>query len=438
MCGLARIRTSAQEVRVTKLERSWVAYDWANSAYSITVTAAIFPIFFKGFAAHGLENYQSTSILAFGNSTYTLIIALLAPILGTISDFRSYKKRFFSVFLAMGVVGTIALALVAQGHWLPAIIIYVASSIGFAGANIFYDSFLVDVTSRERMDWISASGFAWGYIGSTIPFILGMALIVGYKTFGFGDNIPAVRIAFLITGVWWFVFSGPILRNVKQVHFLERSAHPIRDSFRRMADTLRHIRAFKVVFVFLLAYFFYIDGVDTIITMATAYGTDAGISSTMLLVILLAIQIVAFPFALVYGRLAEKTSARFMLFVGIGVYVVITMLAFFLPALPTRSAKTLMFWVLSMLVATSQGGIQAISRSYFGKIIPPEKSAEFFGFYNIFGKFSAILGPLLLGLGTALFRTSQAGVLSIVVLFIAGGFVLSRVPSSSSVMSADA
>ncbi len=422
---------------MTKVERSWILYDWANSAYSITVTAAIFPIFFKSFAARGLAGYESTSLLAFGNSTYTLIIAVLAPILGTIADYRSYKKRFFSAFFLMGVLATVGLTLVAEGMWLPALLIYVLSAIGFAGANIFYDSFIVDVTPRERMNWVSASGFAWGYIGSTIPFILGLLVVLNYKMLGFATNVPAVRIAFAVTALWWLLFTIPFLRNVKQINYVEKTGHAIRDSFERIFNTLRDIRGFRLVFTFLLAYFFYIDGVDTIITMATAYGTDAGLSASSLLVILLAIQIVAFPFALLYGRLADRTSARFMILVGIGVYIVITIVAFFLPTLPTTGAKTVMFWVLSMLVATSQGGIQSISRSLFGKLIPKEKSAEFFGFYNIFGKFSAIIGPALLGLGATVFKTSRAGVLSIVVLFILGGILLLRMKVDESKMTDD-
>lgn len=414
---------------MTRQERSWILYDWANSAYSVTVTAAVFPIFFKDFLAKGVAGYESTSLLAFGNSTYTLIIALLAPLLGTIADYKNYKKRFFSAFFIMGILATGGLALVAQGMWLAALIVYVLSAIGFAGANIFYDSFIVDVTKRDRMNWVSASGFAWGYIGSTIPFVLGLLLIVGYRQVGFASSVPAVRIAFGLTALWWMLFTIPLLVNVRQLHYVEKSRTPLRDSVLRIVATLRDVRAYRLVFTFLVAYFFYIDGVDTIITMATAYGTDAGLSANSLLIILLVIQLVAFPFALLYGRLADRTSARFMILVGIGVYIVITILAFFLPTLPTIAAKTLMFWVLSMLVATSQGGIQSISRALYGKLIPKEKAAEFFGFYNIFGKFSAIIGPALLGLGSTLFRTSRAGVLSIVLLFIIGGLILLRVDS---------
>lgn len=411
---------------MTKQERSWILYDWANSAYSIAITSAIFPIFFKNVAAKGVDGYTSTAWLAYGNSIYTLVIAVLAPILGTIADYKNYKKRFFFGFFMLGVLATGLLALTREGGWTTALIIYVASALGFAGANIFYDSFLVDVATKERMDWISSSGFAWGYIGSTIPFILGLLLIIGYKMLGFTTNVPAVRIAFLITALWWFLFTIPFMRNVKQNYFIEPSLTLIRDSFKRIIETFRRIRQYKNVFIFLIAYFFYIDGVDTIIKMATAFGTDIGISANMLLIILLTVQFVAFPFAFLYGWLARITSAKKMLFVGIFVYTIITITAFFIPYFESIRTKIIMFWGLSMLVASSQGGIQALSRSFYGKLIPKNESAEFFGFYNIFGKFAAILGPFLMGFVTQITKSSSFGILSIIILFIIGGIVLTR------------
>ncbi len=416
---------------MTRQERSWILYDVANSAYSITITAAVFPIFFKSFASQGAEAFQSTAWLGYGNSLYTLFIALIAPLLGTIADFKNYKIRFFACFVGLGVLATALLSLIGQGEWLKALLIYFASAVGFAGANIFYDSFLVDVTTKERMDFLSTAGFAFGYIGgSTVPFIISIIVITNYRVFGFAAGDQAVKAAFIMTAIWWAAFTIPFLKNVKQRFFVEPSATPVRDSFSRLWQTLKEIRKHKRVFLFLIAYFFYIDGVDTIIKMATAFGTDIGIGSNTLLIILLAVQVVAFPFALLYGRLARITSTRFMLMVGIAVYILITILAFLLPALPSPRSRTLLFWVMSMLVATSQGGIQALSRSMYGKLVPPERSAEFFGFYNIFGKFAAVMGPFLMGSITLATKDSRYGVLSLISLFIVGGLLLSRVPGT--------
>lgn len=413
---------------MTKEERSWVLYDWANSAYSIIITTAIFPIYFKHVAARGMDPFLSTAYWGYANSFYTLVLAVLAPLLGTLADFRAMKKRLFMAFLLLGAGTTATLSLTGEGQVWVALTLYVLSALGFAGANIFYDSFLTDVTTEDRMDWISTSGFGWGYIGSVIPFVLSILLIMNHRLLGLGSSVPAVRLSFLITALWWLGFSIPMLKNVHQKYFLEPVPHPVRSTFVRIWETVRDLRKYRVLALFLLSYFFYIDGVDTIIKMATPIALDVGISENSLLIVLLMIQIVAFPFAILYGKLARLWSAKVMLFIGIGIYVCITLIAFFLPGLPTVGLKTGVFWILAFLVATSQGGIQALSRSYYGKLVPKEKSAEFFGFYNVFGKFAAIMGPALVGFVSTLAQNTAYGILSVNILFLIGGILLIFVP----------
>lgn len=413
--------------KYTKTENSWMLYDWANSAYSIIITTAVFPLFYKSVATDaGVSLNNSTAYLSFTVAIATFILAMIGPILGTIADYRGLKKKFFFAFFMIGSVSTISLAFVPDGTWLPLLIIYTITAIGFHGANIFYDAFLVDVTPEEKMDEVSARGFGLGYIGSTIPFIMSIAIILLAQK----EVIPiemsvASRIAFIITGIWWFVFTIPMLKNVIQIHAIEREPKLLAGSFRRLTNTFKEIKKYRTVFIFLLAYFFYIDGVGTIISMSTAYGTDLGIGATDLLIILLATQLVAAPFAIIYGKLAKRFSVKMMLYVGICVYIVVCIYAFFL-------STTLDFWILAMLVATSQGGIQALSRSYFAQLVPKEKSNEFFGFYNIFGKFASVMGPLLLGITAMLTGSSAYGVFSLVILFIIGGLLLRMVPKPDS------
>ena len=407
---------------LTVPERSWVLYDWANSAYSIAITTAIFPIFYKSITPD--ELYVTT--WGYANSFASLLVACMAPVLGTIADYWLRKKRFFVAFFLVAVVTTCCLSLVSEGRWMLGLALYILSRVGWGGANVFYDAFLTDVTTEERMDWVSASGFGWGYIGSTIPFVAGLALIMSAEKIGLTTG-GATRLSFLITGAWWAVFSFPMIRNVKQQFGIAPSPTPIRDSFSRLGRTVADIRGHRRVFIFLLAYFFYIDGVDTIITMATPIALRIGINSNTLLVILLAIQVVAFPFALLYGRLARTVGAHRMILAGILVYVGVVFLAYLLPSVPDPGMRTALFWVLSMLVATSMGGIQSLSRSMFGKLIPKERAAEFFGFYNIFGKFAAIMGPALVAGMTQLTGQERYGILSILILFVVGGLLLRTV-----------
>jgi len=419
---------------MTREEKSWILYDVANSAFILTISTAVMPIFFKNVASRGVESAISTANWGVANSLASLLLALLAPLLGTLADYQGWKKRFFLGFVFLGVIFTLLLTVPGEGDQFLCLFLYVTAYIGFAGANVFYDAFLVDVTSDSKMDWISASGFAWVYMGSTIPFILGMILIQRPSLAGLDSPLQATRGAFVLTAFWWLIFSLPMIRNVQQRHFIPASQQPLRGSFQRLAATFREIRQYRTAFLFLLAYFFYIDGVDTIIRMATAYGVDIGMTTPQLLTIILVIQILAFPFALLYGKLAGLLGTKPMLYAGLGVYLIIVLIAFYLPELPTASRKTLFYWILAVLIASSQGGIQALSRSFFGRLIPKEKSAEFFGFYNIFGKFAAILGPLLMALASRLTGQSRYGILSLVVLFLLGGLILSRIPMTADTM----
>lgn len=402
-------------------EKSWILYDWANSAYSVVITASILPIFFKSVAkGGGLESNLADAYWGYATSLATLLIALFAPILGTIGDYRLMKGRFFRAFLLVGVIFTGAL--VMANSWPVLLILYGVTLVGFLGANLFYDAFLVDVTSTEEMDRVSTYGYALGYIGgSTIPFLLSIGLIMFGDRFGISP-VLGTKISFLITALWWAVFSLPILKNVRQIYFIEPVPHPVAVSLCRLRDTFRNIRSYKTIFLFLLAYFFYIDGVNTIIHMATVYGDTVGVGSTTLLLALLVTQIVAFPCAILYGRLARAFGNSRMIMTGIIVYIIICFLGY-------RMRTAVDFWLLALLVATSQGGIQALSRSYFAKMIPKEKANEFFGFYDVFGKFAAIMGPALFGLFSQLTGESRYGVLSVMLLFLIGGgifFLVSR------------
>ncbi|MED4018006.1 MFS transporter [Sutcliffiella cohnii] len=419
--------------KFSKQEKSWMMYDWASSAYSIIITTAIFPIYYKTVADNaGVESSLSTAYLGYTIAITTFILAMLGPILGTLADYKGMKKKFFFFFFLLGTGSTVGLLFVPSDNWLILLIVYVLTALGARGAGLFYDAFIVDVTTKERMDNVSSRGFALGYIGSVIPFVISIAIIILSQM----ELIPitvitASRIAFLITAVWWIVFSIPLFKHVKQEHYVEREPRIVISSFKRLAQTFRDIRKYKPIFLFLLAYFFYIDGVDTIISMSTAYGTDVGLNATDLIIALLAVQIVAAPFAILYGVLTKKYGPKNLLYAGILVYTFICIYAMFMDSI-------LDFWILAMLVATSQGGIQALSRSYFAQMVPKEKSNEFFGFYNIFGRFAAVTGPLLVGVITQMTGNSSIGIFSLVILFVIGFIILIFVPDPRNTERVDA
>ena len=402
--------------RFTKAEWSWMFYDWANSAQTMIVAAVILPLIFKGFAkADGLAPSTADAYWGYAASAATIVIAVLAPLLGTLGDFRGYRMRLFTVFAAFGMVATVALGFTHS--WQTILVFYALSNLGFYGANIYCDGFLMDVTTPERMDRVSSTGYGLGYIGgSTIPFILAIGLLQ------FGDKIglstaTAQTIVYCMTALWWAGFTIPFWRNVKQTHWVEPECNTLTQSFTRLGNTFRHVRAHRALFLFLLAYFFYIDGVGTIINMATVYGDTLGLSQMELILALLSTQIIGFPCAIAYGRLAERFGTRKMIGVGIFTYFCICILGYFVNNFPT-------FLLLAILVGTAQGGIQSLSRSYFGKLIPdPKQANEYFGFYDIFGKFASFIGPALFGTVALATGNSRYGVLSVLLLFALGGIL---------------
>lgn len=407
----------------SKEERSWMWYDWGHSAYSVIISTAVFPLFYKAAAEQsGVSAADSTAYLGYTIAISTFILAMLGPILGTIADYQGFKKTFFAGFSLLGVIATALLTFIPNDYWQLLLVCYMFIAIGSAGSNVFYDAFLVDVTDDERMNKVSARGFALGYIGSTIPFLVSIAIILLAQQEVLPLGVTAAsQIAFFITAVWWGVFTLPMLRHVKQKHFMKREPRIVANSFKRLFDTFKEIKRYRALFIFLLAYFFYIDGVGTIITMSSAYGSDLGIETTDLLIILFVTQVVAAPFAMLYGRLADRFGSKTMLYAGIVVYIIVCIYAYFM-----KSAFD--FWVLAMLVATSQGGIQALSRAYFAKMVPKQNANRFFGFYNIFDKFASILGPLLVGVTAQATGNTNMGVFSLVLLFIIGILILMRVP----------
>lgn len=415
-------KADRSEKRFTKAEKSWIMYDWANSIYATNIMAAIFPIYFAMQA-----NETGNKLYGFAVSAAALVVALLAPILGAIGDFSGMKKKLFAGFLVLGLVFTAVMA--AFEDWRLMLVGFILSRIGFSGSCLFYDSFLTDITTPERMDRVSSWGYAMGYIGgSTIPFIISIAVMLLMN-----QSVLSYKISILIVVVWWAVFSIPFLKNVKQQYSVEDAPQALaKEAFRNAWKTFKDILKDKKILFFIIAYFFYIDGVDTIISMATNYGETLGLGAIGMILALLVTQIVAVPFSILFGNLAKKVGAMKMIAIAVCVYFVITILGFFMgfnieqaelsggdidAALKLSST---LFWILATLVGTVQGGIQALSRSYFGQLIPPERSNEYYGFLDIFGKFSCVIGPALYAATYAATGRASLGILSIIVLFFGG------------------
>lgn len=408
-------------MKMTKQEKGWVLYDVANSSYATIMLAVIFPIYFSGVcnAAEGGDYWW-----AIGNSIGTFIVAISAPFIGAFADIRGNKKKFFIFFLLLGLVFSVVAAFV--DIWQMMLFGYILSYIGFAGSCLICDSFLTDVTTTERMDSISSWAYALGYIGgSTIPFLASIALVMFGEKIGV-DSVEAVKYSVLIMVIWWAVFSIPLLKDVNQNYYVERPKEGVfKKTVQSVFKTAQLIVKNKAILIFLIAYFFYIDGVNTVIKMSTAYGNTLGLGSTGMILALMVTQIVAFPCAILFGKLSQKYSSEKMLICAILIYVLICVLGFYMGFgleegfLDISGASTI-FWILATLVGTVQGGIQAISRSFYGKLIPPQNAGEYFGFFDIFGKFAAVLGPLLYAFVKNATGRSSFSILSIVLLFMLG------------------
>ena len=398
------------KTKLTKLEKQWILYDVGNSAF-ILLVSTIIPIYFNYLA--DLANVPSVTYLAYWGyaaSISTLVVALFGPILGTMADSKNFKKP---LFFASILIGSICCAILGFfSHWLIFLGVYIIAKIAYNASLIFYDSMLTDVSTPEHMDDVSSQGYAWGYIGSCVPFIIGLVLVLGYDSIGISFT-TAMILTFLLIAIWWIALSLPLLRNYRQIHYVAENTHIVSNSFRRLGTTLKNISKEKHILWFLIAFFFYVDGVYTIIEMATAYGQALGLNSSGLLIALLVTQLVAFPCAIVFGRLAQRYPSRNLITVCIVAYLGISIFAL---QLDTQWE----FWFLAVCVGMFQGGIQALSRSYFAKIIPPEKSGEYFGIMDICGKGASFLGTTLVSVVSQISGSINIGVGSISVVFVIG------------------
>ncbi|MDX8403023.1 MAG: MFS transporter [Mariprofundaceae bacterium] len=399
----------------------WAMYDWANSAYSTIVMAGFFPIFFKQFWAAELSVNESTFWLGIANAVAGLVVALMAPVLGAVADQGGLKKRMLLGFTILGILMTAGLFLVAHGSWVLAVMLYIFGAIGFSGSNVFYDALIVDISEESELDRISALGYALGYAGGGLlfAFIVVMTLYPGW--FGMAESSEAVRLSFLLVALWWGVFTLPLFRSVHECREREtvQWRQTLTAGWQQFVETFQHVRRLRVVFLFLAAYFLYIDGVGTIIRMAVDYGLALGFESSMLIIALLLTQFVAFPAALAWGQIGEKWGAKRSILICIGVYIGICIWGY-------GMENSRDFYLLAVAIGLVMGGIQALSRSLYARLIPAGQSGEFFGFYNMLGKFAAVLGPLLMGVVSLVSENARISILVIILLFAAGGMLLYR------------
>ena len=409
---------------INKEVLSWAFYDWANSAFATTVMAGFFPIFFKSYWAGELSGPESSAWLGTANSISGLAIVCIAPFLGALADITNKKKLFLGLFAFLGIITTGSLFFIAQGMWLTAMSVYIFACIGFSGGNVFYDSLLINVSSTENRNRVSALGYSLGYLGGGFLFVLNVAMYQSPEFFGLKSITEAVLFSFLSVSVWWGVFSIPILKYVKENSSDKieiKITHLITQSFQRVLSTFRDIRKYKTLSTFLLAYWLYMDGVDTIVRMALAYGADIGLEASDMILALIITQFVGFPATILYGILGDRFGLKLMLSIGIIGYIFVTIFSIFITNISG-------FYFLAFTIGLFQGGVQSISRTIFSQLIPAEKSAEFFGFYNLVGKSAVVLGPILVGWVAYTFDNPDYGILSLLLLFIPGLLVLWMVP----------
>ena len=405
---------------------AWCMYDWANSAFATTIMGVVLPTFYSAVAGATLADdpaqasVLATSYWGYTNSIAMLVVAVASPILGALADHSGAKKRMLGGFATLGILFTALLVLIRTGDWLMASVFYVLGRIGFSGANVFYDGLLPHVARREDLDRVSARGFGLGYLGGGLLLALNLAWILKPEFFGLPDTQSASRLSFLSVAIWWALFSIPLFRRVPEPSAITgagESANALKAAFQRLASTFGHIRQYRELALFLVAYWFYNDGIGTIITMAAIYGAELGIAQEHLIGTILMVQFVAFPFAILFGRLAGKLGTKRAILLALAGYALITVLGFFV-------TSALHFWVLGFAVAMVQGGSQALSRSLYGAMAPKAKSAEFFGFYDISSKFAGIVGPAVFGAVGLAMGSSRYAILALIVLFLVGGALL--------------
>ena len=406
---------------------SWALYDWANSAFATTVMAGFFPIFYKSYWAIDLSNLESTAMVGYANSLSGLIVVLLAPILGAYADIGTKRKKLLLLFASLGILCTASFYFIPQGEWMLAALLYAIAAVGFSGGNVFYDSLIVSVSDNENRNRVSALGYSLGYLGGGLLFLINVIMFLNPQLFGIESQSNAVLLSFFMVAVWWAFFSVPLLRNVKEqdsVRENPRFFQALKQSFNEVYQTLTEVRKYKNVAIFLLAYWFYMDGIDTIVRMATAYGTDIGLEASSMITALILTQFVGFPSTLIFGYFADRLGFKKILTIGILIYILISIFA-------SRITTAAEFYAMAIVVGLVMGGVQAVSRAYFSSIIPKDKEAQFFGFYNLVGKSAVVAGPALLAWISMIFNTPRAGILGLLVLFIPGLILLWMIPKET-------